>query len=274
MKNKNANSSWENVNKWYQTLVGEKGHYYHQRVIFPKLKKLLELDSKKPKAILDLACGEGVFSRILPKTATYVGCDLSPSLIRQAKKLSKNPAHQFFVADVTKPLRLPDETFDSVVFILALQDIKQADRAIQNASKALKKGGTLAIVINHPCFRIPRQTSWEIDEGQNLQYRRINHYLTPLEIPIQTRPSKGEKSPQVFSYHRPLSLYFQWLAKYGFCTLGVEEWISDKKSTGKKAKMENRARQEFPLFMAILARISRYTHRKERDRNEEYIEKC
>ena len=35
-----------------------------------------------------------------------------------------------------------------------------------------------------------------------------------------------------------------------------EEWISDKRSMGKRAGMENRAREEFPLFLAILAKKS------------------
>jgi len=36
----------------------------------------------------------------------------------------------------------------------------------------------------------------------------------------------------------------------------MEEWISDKKSTGAKARMENRSREEFPLFLALLAQKS------------------
>jgi len=35
----------------------------------------------------------------------------------------------------------------------------------------------------------------------------------------------------------------------------IEEWASDKDSVGKAAKMENRARAEIPLFMAIQAKL-------------------
>jgi hypothetical protein len=34
----------------------------------------------------------------------------------------------------------------------------------------------------------------------------------------------------------------------------IEEWVSDKKSEGGKAAMEDKARAEFPLFMAIAAK--------------------
>ena len=40
----------------------------------------------------------------------------------------------------------------------------------------------------------------------------------------------------------------------GFCIENIEEWISDKKSTGSKAYIEDKARKEFPLFMTIVAR--------------------
>jgi hypothetical protein len=33
----------------------------------------------------------------------------------------------------------------------------------------------------------------------------------------------------------------------------MEEWCSDKKSEGAAARMEDRARKEFPLFLTILA---------------------
>jgi hypothetical protein len=43
------------------------------------------------------------------------------------------------------------------------------------------------------------------------------------------------------------------LRNAGFVITRIEEWTSDKESEGKAAKQENRARAEFPLFMAIQA---------------------
>jgi SAM-dependent methyltransferase len=137
---------------------------------------------------------------------------------------------------------------------LVIQNLEDPLKALGNASKALRPGGKLLIVMNHPCYRIPRQSSWGVDEAKKLQYRRIDLYLTPLKIPIQTHPGAGEKSETTWSFHRPLSDYVQALAKAGLMVETMEEWISDKKSTGPKAKMENRSRTEFPLFLAISAR--------------------
>jgi hypothetical protein len=40
----------------------------------------------------------------------------------------------------------------------------------------------------------------------------------------------------------------------GFLIERIEEWVSPKKSEGGMAKVEDSARAEFPLFMAIVAR--------------------
>jgi hypothetical protein len=45
-----------------------------------------------------------------------------------------------------------------------------------------------------------------------------------------------------------------YLRNAHFSLIDLEEWCSNKKSTGPKAKMEDRARQEIPLFLALLAK--------------------
>jgi hypothetical protein len=77
--------------------------------------------------------------------------------------------------------------------------------------------------------------------------------MSEQKIPIQTNPGKGEESALTYSYHYPLSSYCNWLQKESFHIFKMEEWISDKKSEGARAKMENRARCEIPLFLALLA---------------------
>lgn len=239
-------TSWETSSAWYDKTVGEMGHSYHQSVILPNVLKLLKFSSKS--RLLDLACGQGVLARHLPKDVDYVGIDSSPSLIKEAQKRS---SHTFFVGDVTKPIQQKDFTHTAI--ILALQNIEDPLAVLKNASDALVAQGKLLIVLNHPCFRIPRQSSWGVDEAKKIQYRRIDRYLSPMKIPIQTHPGK-EDSPETWSFHVPLSQYTGCLQKAGFTIELIEEWTSDKKSIGKNAKMENRSREEFPLFLTILGR--------------------
>lgn len=241
-------TSWESSERWYDSLVGTGGHYYHQQVILPALLRLLAFHPGD--SLLDLACGQGVLARALPEDVDYHGVDLAPSLIRSAKK--SLPGRAFSVADITKPLKVG--TFTHAAIVLALQNVENPLAVIQNAYRHLEPGGTFVCVLNHPCFRIPRQSHWGVDEAKKLQYRRIDAYLSPLKIPIQTHPGKGKTSPQTWSFHHPLSSYVGWLSEAGFVLTGLEEWASDKTSDGKHAKRENRARKEFPLFLTLKAR--------------------
>ncbi len=248
-------TSWQSSGKWYHQIVGKKGHYYHQTVVIPKTLKLLALKASQKDSLLDLAAGQGVLSRHLPKGIFYSGVDAAKDLILSASQYDRSSDHHFICADVTKKLPLEKKDFSHASIILALQNIETPAKVMENASFHLKEKGKLLIVVNHPCFRIPRQTSWQIDANSQTRFRRIDRYLSPLTIPIQTHPSQGKDSPQTWSFHHPLSSYFHWLKEAGFTILNLEEWCSDKKSEGKSsaAKMENRSRQEIPLFMAILA---------------------
>lgn len=250
MRSTAKNTSWSSVAKWYGGIVGSSGHYFHQHVIFPRLKSLL--DPQGGESVLDLGCGQGVYARTLAHNVSYTGIDSGKDLITQAKSLTKNSKHAYYLADATKGLPVPAESFDHAVSILALQNMQDGSAVIHNLALALKPKGDFVMVINHPSFRIPRQSSWGKDEAQKLEYRRINRYLSPLEIPINAHPGLSD-SPLTWSYHHPLEYYVKALKSAGMVITDLEEWTSDKVSVGKTAKAENRARAEFPLFLAIKA---------------------
>lgn len=247
------NTTWETSSSWYDKIVGVKGHYYHQQVIIPGVIKLLKESHFKDPSLLDLACGQGILSRHLPKGISYLGIDGSSSLIKMAKTYSAKSGAEFSVKDLSLPLDLLKKEFSHATCILAAQNFADPAPLFQGAFSHLRKGGVLILVLNHPCFRVPRQSSWGIDEQKKLQYRRIENYMTPLKIPIQTHPGR-EAAVTTWSFHQPLSFFTKELSKTGFVLTHLEEWCSDKKSTGKTAPMENRSRQEFPLFMALVAK--------------------
>lgn len=248
------NTSWQSVSSWYDKLVGSEGHYYHQHVVIPGLLKLLKLD--KNSSLLDLGCGQGILSRSTPPLAKYLGIDSSKSLIESAKKATINPNYDFMVKDATRPIDSAKPIFSHAIIVLALQNMENPEGAIHNAAAYLESQGKLAIVLNHPSFRIPRQSGWGIEDKSKQQYRWVNRYATPLKVPIDMNP--GQKNQQssgktTWSFHRSLQDYVGMIVQAGFVIIGLEEWSSDKESQGKASKMENRARKEFPLFLALVA---------------------
>ncbi|MCE2982232.1 MAG: class I SAM-dependent methyltransferase [Parachlamydia sp.] len=249
---KKTTTSWNKVGGWYNDTVGEQGHYYHQAIIIPNVMRMLDT-AKQPGALLDIACGQGILSRHLPQDFSYFGVDISPRLIKAAEQYTKSQKHQFAVGDATMPLPTKRCDFTHGAIILALQNIEFPKKVFEQAYKHLLPGSPFIIVLNHPYFRIPRQSSWQIDQEKKLQFRRIDRYMSDLKIPIQMHPGKNE-GETTWSFHHPLSSYTKWLHETGFSIDYLEEWCSDKVSEGKAAKMENRSRAEFPLFMVLAAR--------------------
>lgn len=251
-KKKPSSASWEPVEKWYRNIVGEEGHYYHQHVVIPGVVRLLGLT--EPSSLLDVSCGQGILARRIPDFVDYTGIDAAPSLVKAAKSVDRHRNHHYLVADAMKPFPLK-KTFSHAAIVLAIQNIEEPKLVLENIARHLAPSGRLVIVMNHPCFRIPRQSSWEVDEEKKIQYRRVDRYSSSMNIPIQAHPSKGEQSPATWSFHRPLAAYSAWLNQAGFAIELIEEWHSNKTSTGKFARMENRSRSEIPLFLAIRAVI-------------------
>lgn len=240
-------TSWEGVADWYDHITGKKGHTYHNEVIFPHLKHHLQ-HLKKESFLVDIGCGNGSLISQIPKNISYLGIDASKSLIAKAPKREK--AH-FLHHDVNHPLE-KGEPADAIVFVLSLQNMGDPKKILTNIARLFYQNTQLFLVLNHPVFRIPRQTSWGIDEKTNLQYRRCHRYLTPMKIPIDMHPSQ-QQSSHTFSFHYPLSYIMEALREHGFVVSHLDEWVSTKKSTGKHAARENLARKEFPLFLFIKA---------------------
>src|SRR3989338_8158475 len=83
---KKSDTSWGHVANWYHEHVSESDDTYHEKVIKPNVLRIL--GDVNGKRILDIACGQGFFSRALNAAGAHVtGADIAPELITIAKKL-------------------------------------------------------------------------------------------------------------------------------------------------------------------------------------------
>jgi len=252
-------TSWGKVADWYDDLLKE-DDTYQAKVILPNLSRLV--DTKSGEHILDLACGQGFFSRAFATTGAQVtGVDISKELIDIAKKgLEDNHkvALEYFVAPSHQLTAVASGTIDKVIIVLALQNIEKIKETMEECSRVLRPEGKLYIVLNHPAFRIPKRSSWGYDESAGIQYRRIDGYLSEGKFEIEMKPGAaafGKKGEATVSFHRPLQVYFKHLSKAGFAVTRFEEWDSHKKSEkGKRSVAEDNARKEIPLFLCLEAK--------------------
>lgn len=246
-----SKTSWGNVADWYSDLLEAPGDTFQREVILPNLMRLVA--PTKGELILDLACGQGFFSRELARAGAAVsGCDISPELIARAKTLSPSLKIDFKAAPAHET-PFAEDKFDKAICVLAIQNIHNANEALFEAARVLKTGGSLHLVLNHPAYRVPQASAWAYDDQAGVQFRRVDRYLSETKAEIMMHPG-ADPGETTWSYHRPLQSYFKWLRTAGFHVRNMEEWVSHRKSdSGPRAKAENTARKEIPLFMYLEA---------------------
>lgn len=245
-------TSWGQVAKWYDKLLEKDDDSFQQKVILPNLIRSINPD--KNQVILDLACGQGFFARVFAQGgAQVIASDISPELIKIAKSHpSKNI--QYYISPADKIFFCKDKSVDAITIVLALQNIKNADAVLAECARVLKEKGSLFLVLNHPAFRAPKVSSWQWDDKEKTQYRRMDAYLSEFQTEIDMHPGQ-KQSEKTVSFHRPLQWYFKMLRKNGFAVSKYEEWISHREPTkGPRFEAENKARKEFPLFLFLEAK--------------------
>lgn len=269
-----AATGWDHVAAWYDRLVGDEGSDYHRNVILPTAIRMLDI--KPGERVLDLCCGQGVFTRLLADKATpaertvgspprgradatgehplVFGVDASAKLIAAAKSRGGSDRRvRYVVRDATRLGELADGTFDAAACIMAVQDVEDVPALFVELGRALRPGGRAVVVMMHPCFRVPRQSDWGWDESKKTQFRRIDRYLSCMQVPIATHPG-SDPGQHTFFHHRPLKDYLTALGQAGLAVVEADEPVTHREPPpGPRHRGQKRAFDEIPVFLALKA---------------------
>ncbi|SFM47610.1 Methyltransferase domain-containing protein [Gracilibacillus orientalis] len=224
-----SKSRWEQNAEYWDDYMGEESNRFHRELIRPYTEKLLSI--KEGQTILDIACGNGNFSRRLAELgANVVAFDYSSKMVERAIKRSKDYLNQieYKVIDATNNydlLELGNEKYDNAVSNMGLMDIADITPLINSLHKILKPNGTFVYSITHPCFQTPgvRKINESEDDNGNLIFKnsiQISKYLTSESY--KAIGIKGQTIPH-FMFHRSLSYYMNLFFESGFVLDGVEE---------------------------------------------------
>ncbi|MBC7981886.1 methyltransferase domain-containing protein, partial [Candidatus Parcubacteria bacterium] len=184
------------------------------------------------------------------------GIDLAEKLLKIAEvKFSQNKNITLTHTDAVNLFYIKDKCIDKVYSVLALQNMVDVDKVMKEISRVLKGTGKCLFVINHPSFRIPKESDWKFDSTIQKQGRIIFNYMSDKKYMIDMNPGRkaaGEKTEETISFHHPLQFFSKIFDKHGFAISRIEEWISHKKSEeGGRQKAEDGARKEIPMFMCL-----------------------
>lgn len=242
-------AGWEPVADWYDGWVGQHGSHHHQQLAIPAVLDLLH--PQPDDRVLDLGCGQGVLAAsIADFGAHYTGIDISRKMIAIARQRHKRRG-RFLCGDVRHLQHmngLRAHSFDAVTFLLSIEDMNPLGQVLAAAAWAVRAGGQVVILMRHPCFRIPRQSGWGHDAQRKLRYRRVDHYLTPLSVPM--KPYRKGSRGVTISFHRPLNEYINVLATHRLLIDRLEEIATFRQDEDKAAR---RADTEIPLFLGLRA---------------------
>jgi len=227
----------------------------------PNLLRLLNLKEVDKKInILDLGCGQGFFMEKILAThkenINFFGVDISSRLLKIAEdKFFQNENVQLDKTDAVDLSHLKDKSMDKIYCVLALQNMSDVDAVIKEVKRVLKDKGQCLFVINHPSFRIPKESDWRYDTFIQKQGRVTYTYMSDKKYVIDMNPGRtaqGERSEETISFHHPLQYFSKIFNKQGLAISRIEEWISHKKSEeGARQRAEDDARKEIPLFMCL-----------------------
>jgi SAM-dependent methyltransferase len=219
---------WEQNARWWDAKVGE-GDDFHTQLVAPATERLLE--ARPGQSILDLACGNGAFSRRLAALGCRVlACDFCPPFLERARGRTTGHAERIEyrlidLADRGQVLALGERHFDSAVCTMALMDMAAITPLLEGLAVVLRAGGRFVFSVLHPCFNTTGcalEAELEDRDGE----LRTTHAVKVKRY-LSLRPEKGVGIPGQpaphFYFHRPLNVLFSACFRAGFVLTGLEE---------------------------------------------------
>lgn len=121
-----------------------RSEYFEEKLKYKVLSKV----NIKNKIVADLGCGTGFISLELANEANLVfSIDNSINMLKELKNsiMNKNLNNVYPLKSSLEDITLFDESLDAVFINMALHHIKNADKAIGEMGRILKKGGSIVI---------------------------------------------------------------------------------------------------------------------------------
>ena len=123
------------------------------------------------KALMDIGCGEGYFSRVLRAegAARVLGCDISPDLIKKAEE--RDPDGEYQVCDIGSGPPSGAGVFDAVTASMVLMDLPDLDAAYRSISTSLVPSGRFVAAMINPYYCFPvGDWGWALTDGLHREF--------------------------------------------------------------------------------------------------------
>jgi 2-polyprenyl-3-methyl-5-hydroxy-6-metoxy-1,4-benzoquinol methylase len=251
---------WDaNANAWDERISAGGG--WQSQVIAPIVEEMLKV--QRGESVLDIACGNGFFSRRLAERGvSVVASDFSPKLIELARQRTTEHTERiaYHVVDATDEAQLlalgaGGRQFDAAVCINALMDMPAIEPLYRALATLLKPGGRFVFSVMHPCFNgqsIAMEAALP-DYAQEPTYSiKVSRYLSAevtKGLAISTQPKEQ------FYWHRPVHALLNPAFAAGLLLDRMEEPGMQAGASGRSSAFDWANYDLPPLLFARLRRV-------------------
>jgi ubiquinone/menaquinone biosynthesis C-methylase UbiE len=132
------------------------------------------LEPKPGERILDVGCGDGYYDRLIAKSkAKVIGIDICKRRLSAAHRFYRSERTEFIHMNAEE-MGVSEASFDRVISFCVLEHLCNDERAMQEISRSLKKGGHFVFSVDS--LSNPGVTAAERTRHQ--QHYTVNNYYT------------------------------------------------------------------------------------------------
>ena len=220
---------WDAKAAFWDERMGD-GNQFQLELIGPAVERLLAV--RASERILDVGCGNGVFSRRLAELgARVVAVDASARFLELARARSAALGDRIDyrlvdATDETQLLALGEGQFDGLVCNMVLMDMPVIDPILRAGRRLLAPGGRFVFTVQHPAFNsnavnLCAETETRLDGQEVTRHAvKISDYLT---VPAGKGTGMPGETHAHWYFHRPLHELFGACFQAGFVLDGLEE---------------------------------------------------
>ncbi len=260
--NQEPQTLWDQKAAFWDDYVGEQGNQFHRMLVAPAARRLLDI--QPDERLLDIACGNGQFTREMAGLGAQVlATDFSAVFLERAQahaaaidnEIAARISYQLLDAtDEVQLLALGERAFDAAVCNMGLMDMPTIEPLLRALTRLLKPGGRFVFAIPHPCFNqndaiLMAEMQDNDGELQTVHAVKVSRYIESyggLGVGID-----GEPNPHYY-WHRPISLILNTAFRAGLVLDGLEEPVFPPATKSHSALGWGNFREIPPTFVARL----------------------
>jgi 2-polyprenyl-3-methyl-5-hydroxy-6-metoxy-1,4-benzoquinol methylase len=226
--NEESRTIWDRNAAFWDDNMGD-GNDFQRLLVAPASERLLNL--QPGETVLEIACGNGVFSRRMAELGVHVlATDFSAQLLERARARNAEYTDRinYHFLDATREdqiVALGKRRFDAAVCNQGIMDMAEIDPLMRGIRQVVKPGGRFVFSLLHPCFN-HTGTACCVEEA-TINGEIVTTYSIKVTQYLHSSPQKGVamigQPVTQYYFDRPLHALFNACFRAGLMLDGLEE---------------------------------------------------